>query len=186
MIFHAKQNQNFPIFFEQDKVYDEIQEMLEISGGKIDSESISHLNYLEAVINENLRLNGPATDNFRQCSKDVEINGIKFRKGTRVQIPTWSSHHNEEFFPEPEEFRPERFFKENASQIIPFTFRAFGGGARVCIGQRFAMNEMKICMAKLLNKFRIELTPESKLEYGNGSFFVLLFKDIKLKFVKRS
>ena len=131
-------------------------------------------------------MNGPATDNFRQCSKDVEINGIKFKKGTRVQIPTWASHHNEEFFPEPEEFKPERFLKENASQIIPLTFRAFGGGSRECIGRRFAMNEMKICMAKLLNKFRIELAPESKLEYEKGSFFLLLLKDIKVKFVKRS
>jgi cytochrome P450 len=159
--------------------------MLETTRGKIDHDSISQLHYLEATIYENLRMNGPANDNFRLCSKDVEVNGIKFKKGTRVLIPSWPSHHNEEFFPEPEEFKPERFLKENASNIIPFTFRAFGGGNRACIGQRFAMNEMKICLAKLLNRFRIEMTPETKLEFHKGSLFMLVFDDVKVKFVAR-
>ena len=96
------------------------------------------------------------------------------------------THHNEEFFPEPEVFRPERFLKENANSIIPFTFRPFGAGPRVCIAQRFAMNEMKICMARLLSKFRLESTPETKLELEKGSFFLINFKDIKIKFVPRN
>lgn len=49
------------------------------------------------------------------------------KKGTRVLMPTYASHMNPEFFPEPEEFRPERFLKENTDQIIPFTYRPFGG-----------------------------------------------------------
>ena len=159
--------------------------MLESTGGKIDHDTISQLYYLEAAIYENLRLNGPANDNFRLCSKDVEVNGIKFKKGTRVFIPAWPSHHCEEFFPEPEMFKPERFLKENASNIIPFTFRGFGGGNRVCIGQRFAMNEMKICLAKLLNRFRFEMAPETKLELHKGSLFMLYFDEVKVKFVAR-
>jgi cytochrome P450 len=158
---------------------------LELSGGKLDHETILNLNYLEAAINENLRLYGPATDNFRLCSKDIEINGIKFRKGTRVLMPVYPVHHSEEYFPEPEKFLPERFLKENSGSITPFTFRAFGGGSRQCIGQRFAMNEMKACMAKLLAKFRLEMAPETKLEFEKGSFFLLIFKDIKIKFVAR-
>lgn len=49
------------------------------------------------------------------------------KKGTRIDMPIWASHHNPEFFPEPEEFRPERFLKENADQILPYTYRPFGG-----------------------------------------------------------
>jgi cytochrome P450 len=52
-------------------------------GGKVDYETLTQLHYLEAAILENLRLNGPANDNFRMCSKDIEINGIKFKKGAR-------------------------------------------------------------------------------------------------------
>ena len=107
-------------------------------------------------------------------------------KGTRITMPAWTSHHNEEFFPEPEKFWPERFMKENANSIIPFTFRPFGGGNRICIAQRFALNEIKLCMARLLHKFRLEPTTETKLEFAKGSFFLLNFKDIKIKFVPRN
>ena len=143
------------------------------------------MHYLEAAINENLRLNGPANDNVRLCTKDCEVNGIKFRKGTRVSMPTWPAHHSEEFFPEPEKFMPERFLKENAANILPYTFRAFGAGNRVCIGQRFAMNEMKICMARLLHKFKLEWSPESKLDFNKGSFFLLSFNEVKVRVVPR-
>jgi len=155
------------------------------SGGKIDHETISQMHYLEAAINESLRINGPVTDSVRLCVKDCEVQGIKFRKGTRILMPTWPSHHGEEFFTEPEKFLPERFLKENASSIVPFTFRAFGGGNRVCIAQRFAMNEIKICMARLLNRFKLEMAPETRLEFEKGSFFLLNFNDVKIKFVQR-
>jgi cytochrome P450 len=58
-------------------------------------------------------------------------------------LPVWPLHHSEEYFPEPEKFKPERFLKENSADVVPFTFRPFGGGNRECIGRRFAMNEMK-------------------------------------------
>ena len=140
---------------------------------------------MEAALNENLRLNGPANDNFRLCSKDIEINGIKFKKGVRVWLPTWASHHNAEFFPDPYIFKPERFLKENASEIIPFTFRPFGGGNRECIGKRFAINEMKISLARMLQKFRIEPAPETKLNFHKGSLFMLNYDPVKVKFVPR-
>ena len=52
------------------------------------------------------------------------------KKGMSVEFNAWVAHHNPEFFPEPEEFRPERFLKENADQIMNHTFRAFGGKNR--------------------------------------------------------
>ena len=173
------------INFLQEKIYEEIQDIITASGGKIDHETISQMHYLEAAINESLRICGPITDSVRLCVKDCEIQGIKFRKGTGILMPTWPSHHSEEFFPEPEKFLPERFLKENAHSILPFTFRPFGGGNRVCIAQRFALNEIKICMARLLNRFRLEMAPETKLEFEKGSSFLLTFKDIQIKFVPR-
>ena len=85
---------------------------------------------------------------------------MKIKKGVRIQMP----HHDPEFFPEPEKFKPERFLKGNADDIIPHTWRPFGSGNRVCIGQRFAMMEMKIIIAKLLSKFKLTLTEKSGLE----------------------
>jgi len=113
------------------------------------------------------------------------VNGLNFKKGTYVQIPIYASHHWEEFFPEPEKFIPDRFFRENLSEIKPFTFRPFGGGNRVCIGQRFAINEMKMCIARLLSKYQIEKTTETKLDLEAGSLGLLIFDNIYLKFVPR-
>ena len=129
------------------------------------------------------------------------------RKGTRVDMPVYTSHHNPEFFPEPDKFRPERFFKENAADIIPYTYRPFGGnswnhrektleaenathfvsagGARVCIGQRFAQSEMKIALAKLISKYRIVPTPETKLDIHKGGFFLRTFPDMKVELLLR-
>ena len=52
---------------------------------------------------------------------------MMIKKGMRIEMPIYACHHDETYFPDPEEFRPERFFKENASDIIPFTYRPFGG-----------------------------------------------------------
>jgi len=96
-------------FVIQERVYEELQDVVSSNDGKIDHETISQMHYLEAAINENLRICGPVTDSVRLCSQDCEIGGIKFKKGTGILMPTWPSHHNEEFFPEPEVFRPERY-----------------------------------------------------------------------------
>ena len=54
------------------------------------------------------------------------VPGLLFKRGMRVEMPVYASHHEEKFFPEPEKFRPERFLDEE-EQIIPFSYRPFGG-----------------------------------------------------------
>ena len=121
----------------------------------------------------------------RLCTRDCVVQGMSIKKNTLINMPTWASHHNPDFFPEPEVFRPERFLKENSDQIIPYTFRPFGAGPRICIGKRFAMVEMMIAMAKILKSFKIEKTQETKLDLKKGYLFLLGFDEINVKFVKR-
>ena len=96
-------------------------------------------------------------------------------------MPTLPAHLDEEFYPDPLSFKPERFLKENADQIIPYTWRPFGSGNRICIGQRFAMTEMMIFMAKFLTKFKIIDIPETKTEYSNGDMFMLVYPKMEVK-----
>ena len=56
-------------------------------------------------------------------------------KGKIVDIPIYSFHHDEEYFPNPEEFQPERFLPENKQNIKPGTYLPFGVGPRMCIGE---------------------------------------------------
>ena len=126
----------------QEKLHEEILEI--VADGEIDNENIKDMHYLEAAILENLRICPPVITQERICKKDAEVKGLKIKKGTYMKMAIYAAQHDEEFFPEPKKFKPERFLKENAETLIPYTFLAFSGGPRVCLGQRFAMTEMKV------------------------------------------
>lgn len=70
-----------------------------------------------------------------------------------------------DLFPDPEAFRPERFDVETtADKMNPFTYIPFSAGPRNCIGQKFAMLELKSVLAKILRHFEISLDPDSVAE----------------------
>jgi cytochrome P450 len=131
--------------------------------------------------------------------------GLVVKKGMWIELPITASHYDEDFFPNPTSFEPERFLKENANNIVPFTFRPFGGrytstvcifracvshffstgGPRVCIAQRFAINEIKITIAKLINQFKVVETENTKMNIPKGCIFLLDFVNLRVKFEKR-
>nr|AKH03526.1 cytochrome P450 3027F1 [Paracyclopina nana] len=167
----------------QERLYEEI---LSVCGdSSINHENIKEMHLLEATMCETLRIRPALTEHDRICTNDTEVLGIKIPKGTRIQMPNYPSHINEEFFPEPFAFKPERFLKENNNDLIPFTWRAFGSGNRVCIGQRFATVEILIFMSKLLAKFKIVDTPETVTKYYNGDFFANIFHEMVVRLEPR-
>ena len=160
----------------QDKIFDEILDT--IGSDEITHDNISKLDYLEACIMETLRTCPPVIEHDRVCTNDCVVQGIPVKKGVKICMPNYPAHYDAEFFPEPEMFQPERFLKENADQIIPYTWRPFGSGNRVCIGQRFALMEIKIFISKLLHKFKVERTPRTELKYSPGGFFIISYPEI--------
>nr|AKH03527.1 cytochrome P450 3027F2 [Paracyclopina nana] len=169
----------------QEALYEEIMRVCD-SSAKIDHETIKDMHLLEGAFNETLRIRPPVTEHDRLCTKDCVVEGIKIPKGTRIQLPNLPAHIDEEFFPDPFAFKPERFLKENAHQITPFTWRPFGSGNRVCIAQRFATTEVLIFMAKLLSRFRILDSPSTKLNYFRGDLFLLSHSEMNIKFELRA
>ena len=79
----------------------------------------------------------PAAMLNRVCNKEYQIPdyGITLEEGLRVIIPVYAIHHDPEFYPEPETFKPERFAPENRDNLVPYTFLPFGEGPRICIGK---------------------------------------------------
>ena len=116
------------------------------------------------------------------------VSGLKIKKGTNIIIPTYVMHRNPDIFGEnPEQFDPARFLNDSCKdQMDNFLFHSFGGGPRICIGMRFAMEEMKIAMAKLLFNFEIVDEPDvTKLDFQKGSIFLLSYPEMKVKLQER-
>ena len=64
--------------------------------------------YLDATLNESLRLFPPVQRFDRSCNADCELDGLRFLKGDWIQFSIWGIHHSEKYWPEPERFMPER------------------------------------------------------------------------------
>lgn len=116
-------------------------------------EALMQMEYLDMVLNENLRLYPAAGRIERVCKATTEINGVTIPKGVVTVIPAFVLHRDPELWPDPEEFRPERFSKENRETQDPYTFLPFGAGPRNCIGMRFAQINMKSVITLLLQNF---------------------------------
>lgn len=121
------------------------------------------MEYLDMVVNESLRLFPVAGRLERLCKKDVEIKGVLIPKGTVVMVPNFVLHQDPELWPEPEEFRPERFSKKNKDSINPYTYLPFGTGPRNCIGMRFALLNMKVAIVRVLQHFSFKPCKETQI-----------------------
>jgi len=154
-------------------------------GDNLDYESVKDFEIITNVVNETLRLFSPIT--FlpgRISTEDSEVNGWFIPKGTQIIINIWNIHHSKELWGEDvNEFNPDRF--ENLNKMQKSAFLAFGGGARICLGQTFSLLEQKIFLIKLLKKFEVSWAPDSSLEISPAFYspkaenFKFIFKPIE-------
>ncbi len=122
-------------------------------------ESLRELPYLHQVIHETLRLIPPAGGIRRVTTEEVAFGGYRIPKGWAVSLGITGTHWMEPWT-EPGRFDPERMGAERAEhKQQPHCLIPFGGGARVCLGQHFALAEMGIILSLLLRGFRWELVP---------------------------
>ncbi|XP_051939749.1 cytochrome P450 4V2 [Hippocampus zosterae] len=138
------------------KVHRELQEVFGASERMASMEDLKQLKYLECVIKEALRLFPSVPFFARSLREDTKINGYKVPSGTNAIIITYALHRDPRYFPEPEEFRPERFLPENLAGRPPYAYIPFSAGLRNCIGQRFAIMEEKVVLSSILRKFNVK------------------------------
>jgi cytochrome P450 len=108
--------------------------------------------YLEATIKETLRVRPVITDAARRLTRDIELAGYRIPAGTIVMPAIAALHFREDIYPDPEQFRPERFL-EGAPES--YAWIPFGGGVRRCIGASFAQFEMRVVIRAILERAQL-------------------------------
>ncbi|XP_064471835.1 cytochrome P450 3A2-like [Ornithodoros turicata] len=173
----------------QTRLREEIDACFQKHGDRPPWEAVSKLAYLDGVICETLRMFPIASRLERTATEDYTLadTGITLPKDCIVAIPVHAMHHDPEYFPDPEQFDPERFITERASCIRPYTYLPFGAGPRNCIGMRFALQSLKLCLLYAVRNAEFVPTANTKipLEYRSG-YPALMVKDITVGVRQRS
>jgi len=139
-------------------------EVHEVLGGRSPQLSdLPKLSLTKRVLEESMRLYPPAWMFERQALEDDELNGFHVPKGSVIGVCTYVLHRDPDNFENPEGFDPDRFLGDPKDRA-KYTYLPFGGGARVCIGNAFAMMEAQIVLAKIVQSYRLDLLPNTKLE----------------------
>jgi len=131
-------------------------------------EQLQKLPLLERVIKESMRVLPPVPWNARVTSQPTTLSGYELPTGTEVWVSIYHTHRNAEIYPEPQKFNPQRW--ENL-EVDNFSYNPFSAGSRKCIGAGFAMMEIKIVLAMLLQKFRFQCLPQQTI---NRSALIVL------------
>lgn len=134
--------------------------------------------YLRACIDETLRISPPVPGTlWREISSDhnaepVIIDGYAIPKGILFGVNTYALHHNEEYFPDPFSFQPERWLPEYTSEaqinLMRGAFASFSLGSRGCAGKSMAYLEASLVIAKTMWYFDFEVAPGSAGDLGLG------------------
>jgi cytochrome P450 len=124
------------------------------AAGAVDIEALNTLPYLDAVIKETLRLRPVLPDVVRRVQAPFVLGSYTIPPGVNLAPCIHLAHRRPEIYPEPERFRPERFL---GTRIDPYAWLPFGGGIRRCLGQAFALYEMKIIVGVMWSRLRLRL-----------------------------
>jgi cytochrome P450 len=137
-------------------------ELDHVLGGRAPGvEDLQRLRYTRAVFSEVLRLYPPIWAMLRQAIAEDQICGYRIPRGRIVLVAPWVTQRRSDLWGEdPESFRPERFLDDSASRMLPFAYFPFGGGARQCIGNHFAMLEAQVILATLAQRFDVGLVTQ--------------------------
>ena len=124
---------------------------------------------LDGFINEVLRLRPPLDVISRVSTEDCYLGntGILLKKGTQIVTHPHMIHTDPDYFRDPLKFLPERFINKEPETVNNFI--PFGYGNRLCVGQRFAQNELRLGLAKLILNYQVQKTVNTKMEYFHGS-----------------
>uniref|UniRef100_G3ML23 Cytochrome P450 n=1 Tax=Amblyomma maculatum TaxID=34609 RepID=G3ML23_AMBMU len=156
----------------QAKLRTEADECFATHGTEPSLDVISRLPYLHCVVSETMRLYPPSPRIDRTSIVEYVLGdtGIRVPKDSIVSVPVYAMHRDPEFFPDPEEFIPERFSDQNSGSIRPYSYLPFGAGPRNCVGMRLALQTVKLALLHSVHSVQFVATEKTKepLQFVKG------------------
>jgi cytochrome P450 len=163
------------------------QEIEQVLGTRTPTaEDLPQLPWLTATLKEAMRLYPPVPAMVtRRTTADVQVGGWSIPKGSLVMVLPCVAHHDTRYFPQPELFQPERFMPD-APALPRGAWMPFGAGPRVCIGQHFAMLEMVIIGAMLLQRYDLSEAPDQPPPEAEVQVTLRPRGGVKVRFERRA
>lgn len=168
------------------KLRNEIDAVVDADETVVSYDKVRHLPYLRACLDESMRLFPPTAHGLPRITpaEGWLIAGDFIPGGTTVSISAFVAHRDENIFPEPEAYKPERWLGEEGKALQPY-FVAFSAGARGCIGRNISYLEQTTLLASVLRRYEFEL-PHTGWEPERRETMNLHLGPLPLKVWKRS
>ena len=91
------------------------------------------------------------------------VPGKLVKQGQQIFVPIYCLHHDPEFWDEPEVFRPERWLDGSDELGRTTAFMPFGGSARLCVGEKYTIQETKLTLVEMLRRYTVKLAPDQQV-----------------------
>ncbi len=166
------------------RIQQEVDEVLQ--GQRPTPDALAQMPWLQASLKEALRLYPPAAILFtRRACEDITVGPWTIPKGELIAFTPYVIQRDARWFESPNEFRPDRFLP-NAPELQRGAWIPFGTGSRVCIGQHFAMLEMGIIAAMLLQRFALMWPSEQTWPQTNLAVSLRPAATMRVQLIKRN
>ncbi|KAK7788574.1 hypothetical protein R5R35_000159 [Gryllus longicercus] len=178
IMHHLSQNPHI-----QEAMWKEVKKAREENQGQLPFEVLMELPLLDQVIHETLRLHPPLMALEKVCTTPTTLRAsdgteVHAPRGLLCVVPLRGLHKDPRFFHDPERFDPDRFSPGRKSDIPKCTYLGFGGGPRQCLGMRFALQQIKLGLASIVENFVIKTTPRTpKVIEQDPTYFLACAKD---------
>lgn len=147
----------------REKLFAEVDEML--GDEPVSTDQISELNYTDNVIKESMRVLCPAHSIFRTPQETVRVRGYDIPEDAVIFLPIWLLHHDEQYFDNPMEFRPERWETGLEHSLPQHAYMPFGAGPHRCVGEMFAKIELRVAVPTLAQHAQLDIVGDESLEF---------------------
>ena len=137
----------------EEKLQGEVDDVI---GNRLpDAADFQHLTYTRAVLSESMRLYPPAWILERYSVADFQAGGYTIPRGSIILASQFLVHRDPRWWPEPLQFRPERWLEDEVEKRHRYSYFPFGGGTRICVGEHFAWMEGTLVLAMIASRWRL-------------------------------